>query len=302
MKKFFSIIISLLILSFFTISAKGISVSPANKIIQFDSNNTDATITEVITVYNEFENDIQVTLNPTLITIDQNNRVKKIPDIEENQDLVENIEINENLIEIASNQQREIRVSFNNLNNFKQANIYPAISIQSNQNQNNNISISNEIISTFYLEDINVSPTLNIEVALTQESIFTDKVNISGRIENTGEKIFKPSGSINLSKDESTIRNIEITSLIHQNLLPGDSIEFTKEINLTDNSDKNIFEILGEYDINTSIKAVPYDDSETSSDSILFIPTQFIYYIIGIISTILLSLIILIMYSKKRRK
>lgn len=260
-------------------------LSPSQKVVEFDE--TSSSIIENITITNGYDYEISVEIEPTLLLIKDN----KLSIIDENEGLIGNIEIQTNTASIAPKESVEIGITIANPKEFVDS-LQPGVSVtlKDNNATNDNLSIGPALISTFILENSGGNVAMDAQIEIIGRNIFTKSVTIKGTITNTGERIFDPSGTITLRKSGTRLKEVEITTQINKDLLPGQSIMFEKTITI---DNLNLFEIMGKYDIETTITPNPYSTFSTDTKSILIIPV--LIFLLGL--TILILTIAIIGYT-----
>lgn len=253
-------------------------VSPSVNII---TTKDDSPVEGTINIKNTYNFPISITLEGTLIEILESNISIK----EDVSSLESALSIEEKSFVLQASQNRTIKYTLTSPQSFRDQ-IYPGIKVISKNNTNSTITIDSVLVSTIIIESESDTVAQDMKVTINKSVITDNKFKVSGSIENTGKRIFSPSGEIRISKNNKKIESVELTSQINRYLLPGQKIEFEKELTL---GESKAFDLFGKYNIETVIKPSPFETYTSVSRSLWVVPLpiMIISLIIILVSTII---------------
>jgi hypothetical protein len=172
-------------------------------------------------------------------------------------------EFDQTTITVAPNSKRDFTMRIK-LTISSNKNIFPAVSIKPATPG----TVQSEFIVPFFVQTFNGTYVLDNDMSAGDYSFITSpEITVKGTVKNSGQKFFDPRGTVTISKNDTRIAELEITTQINGMLLPGESRNYELKYKFPDQ-----IKDLGQYTIESKVNSDLSDKSVIVKTSMVFVP------------------------------
>lgn len=268
-------------------------VSPTFQVLDY-SDSTRNLETSII-VDNRYTHFLEVTLTPVLLTVNQG----KITISIDESDALKSIKPATTNFKVSPNSSLSTKVTISSPQTFPTSTM-AGVKVEGRiAGGTGEIETIPAVVTVFSIEKTDGLMDARLTLNISRINFLTPEFEVVGTIENTGQKTFYPSTLLQLFKQQTLLNTFEVTTQTFEPVIPGDSISFTKKVNI---DFPDTFLESGAFDIVGIVKLKPSNTTITESVSVFHIDRNFLIIIITILIILSIVVIYLIIQILQRRK